>query len=71
MSTGSGSQDPGARYHSVGHMNVLIVYQGSSFATGIEVQDKRKRVLVISTGSKSVDAILGGAKFLPRILLRD
>ncbi|KAJ3771992.1 putative DMC1 protein [Lentinula raphanica] len=33
---------------------------GSSFATGIEVQDKRKRVLVISTGSKSVDAILGG-----------
>ncbi|KAJ3752303.1 putative DMC1 protein [Lentinula raphanica] len=34
--------------------------KGSSFATGIEVQDKRKRVLVISTGSKSVDAILGG-----------
>jgi len=34
--------------------------QGSSFSTGVEVQDKRKRVLVISTGSKSVDAILGG-----------
>ncbi|KAF8841972.1 hypothetical protein BDN67DRAFT_473392 [Paxillus ammoniavirescens] len=33
---------------------------GSSFGTGIEVQDRRKRVLVISTGSKSVDAILGG-----------
>ncbi|KAH7886150.1 Rad51-domain-containing protein [Phlebopus sp. FC_14] len=33
---------------------------GSSFATGIEVQDRRKRVLVISTGSKSVDSILGG-----------
>ncbi|KAG2062330.1 hypothetical protein BDR06DRAFT_40287 [Suillus hirtellus] len=33
---------------------------GSSFATGIEVQDRRKRVLVISTGSKSVDTILGG-----------
>ncbi|KAI9570227.1 Rad51-domain-containing protein [Boletus coccyginus] len=33
---------------------------GSSFATGVEVQDRRKRVLVISTGSKSVDAILGG-----------
>ncbi|KAG7452368.1 uncharacterized protein BT62DRAFT_926562 [Guyanagaster necrorhizus] len=33
---------------------------GSSFATGIEVQDKRRRVLVISTGSKSVDGILGG-----------
>ncbi|KAF5368646.1 hypothetical protein D9758_002304 [Tetrapyrgos nigripes] len=33
---------------------------GSSFSTGIEVQDKRKRVLVISTGSKTVDAILGG-----------
>ncbi|KAJ3882755.1 putative DMC1 protein [Lentinula edodes] len=32
---------------------------GSSFSTGVEVQDKRKRVLVISTGSKSVDAILG------------
>ncbi|KAK0208823.1 Rad51-domain-containing protein [Desarmillaria ectypa] len=34
--------------------------KGSSFATGIEVQDKRRRVLVISTGSKSVDGILGG-----------
>ncbi|SJL06265.1 probable Meiotic recombination protein dmc1 [Armillaria ostoyae] len=33
---------------------------GSSFATGIEVQDKRRRVLTISTGSKSVDGILGG-----------
>ncbi|KAG0707515.1 Rad51-domain-containing protein [Suillus ampliporus] len=33
---------------------------GSSFATGIEVQDRRKRVLTISTGSKSVDTILGG-----------
>ncbi|OCB87910.1 RecA family ATPase [Sanghuangporus baumii] len=33
---------------------------GSSFATGLEIQDKRKRVLVISTGSKSVDSILGG-----------
>ncbi|KAF8078846.1 Rad51-domain-containing protein [Lyophyllum atratum] len=33
---------------------------GSSFSTGVEVQDKRKRVMTISTGSKSVDAILGG-----------
>ncbi|KAH9974048.1 Rad51-domain-containing protein [Lactifluus volemus] len=33
---------------------------GSSFATGLELQEKRKRVLIISTGSKSVDAILGG-----------
>ncbi|OBZ68549.1 Meiotic recombination protein dmc1 [Grifola frondosa] len=33
---------------------------GSSFATGLEVQEKRKRVLTISTGSKSVDTILGG-----------
>ncbi|KAF8898977.1 Rad51-domain-containing protein [Infundibulicybe gibba] len=33
---------------------------GSSFATGVEVQDKRKRVNLISTGSKSVDSILGG-----------
>ncbi|PPQ64536.1 hypothetical protein CVT26_002075 [Gymnopilus dilepis] len=33
---------------------------GSSFATGVEVQDKRKRVNVISTGSKGVDGILGG-----------
>ncbi|THH19036.1 hypothetical protein EW146_g2047 [Bondarzewia mesenterica] len=32
---------------------------GSSFATGLEMQDKRKRVLAISTGSKSVDAMLG------------
>lgn len=35
-------------------------FQGSSFATGIEVQSKRRRVLTISTGSKSVDTILGG-----------
>jgi hypothetical protein len=34
--------------------------KGSSFATGLEIQDKRKRVLSISTGSKAVDAILGG-----------
>ena len=34
--------------------------QGSSFATGLEVSDKRKRVLAISTGSKAVDTILGG-----------
>ncbi|KAI0727820.1 Rad51-domain-containing protein, partial [Fomitopsis betulina] len=33
---------------------------GSSFATGLEIQDKRKRVLMISTGSKAVDTILGG-----------
>ncbi|KAL9716514.1 hypothetical protein Ac2012v2_000962 [Leucoagaricus gongylophorus] len=33
---------------------------GSSFATGIEVQERRKRVHIISTGSRSVDAILGG-----------
>jgi meiotic recombination protein DMC1 len=34
--------------------------QGSSFATGVDIQEKRKRVLIISTGSKSVDAVLGG-----------
>ncbi|KAF5312838.1 hypothetical protein D9619_002940 [Psilocybe cf. subviscida] len=34
--------------------------KGSSFATGVEVQDRRKRVNIISTGSKSVDAIMGG-----------
>ncbi|KIP10095.1 hypothetical protein PHLGIDRAFT_273037 [Phlebiopsis gigantea 11061_1 CR5-6] len=33
---------------------------GSSFATGLEIQEKRKRVLTISTGSKNVDTILGG-----------
>ncbi|TFK77337.1 DMC1 protein [Pluteus cervinus] len=33
---------------------------GSSFLTGVELQDKRRRVNVISTGSKSVDSILGG-----------
>ena len=43
----------------------LILAQGSSFATGVEVQDRRKRVLMLSTGSKSVDAILGGTKSIP------
>lgn len=38
----------------------LFVSKGSSFSTGVEVQDKRKRVMTISTGSKSVDVILGG-----------
>lgn len=33
---------------------------GSSFATGLELQEKRKRVLAISTGSKAVDVMLGG-----------
>jgi len=33
---------------------------GSSFATGLELQERRKRVLTISTGSKVVDAMLGG-----------
>ncbi|KAH9985613.1 meiotic recombination protein dmc1 [Russula vinacea] len=32
---------------------------GSSFATGLELQERRKRVLIISTGSKAVDAMLG------------
>jgi len=35
-------------------------FQGSSFATGVEIQEKRKRVNIISTGSKNVDGILGG-----------
>ncbi|KAI0962077.1 hypothetical protein AcV7_000998 [Taiwanofungus camphoratus] len=39
---------------------ILAKIQGSSFATGLEVQEKRKKVLIISTGSKSVDIILGG-----------
>ncbi|KAJ7050436.1 Rad51-domain-containing protein [Mycena amicta] len=33
---------------------------GSSFATGVEVQEKRKRVFTVSTGSKAVDTIMGG-----------
>jgi RecA/RadA recombinase len=37
-----------------------IQIQGSSFATGLELQERRKRVLTISTGSKVVDAMLGG-----------
>ena len=41
-------------------LQLTDVVQGSSFATGLEVQDKRKRVLLISTGSKNVDTILGG-----------
>ncbi|TCD68109.1 Meiotic recombination protein dmc1 [Steccherinum ochraceum] len=39
---------------------VICSSQGSSFATGLEIQEKRKRVLFISTGSKAVDTMLGG-----------
>lgn len=42
--------------------------QGSSFATGVEVQEKRKKVNMISTGSKAVDAILGGMSFVLPLL---
>ncbi|RPD82409.1 hypothetical protein L226DRAFT_25322 [Lentinus tigrinus ALCF2SS1-7] len=42
---------------------------GSSFATGLEVQDKRKRVLLVSTGSKAVDTALGGAHLTPMVVL--
>lgn len=38
----------------------ITAIQGSSFATGLEVQEKRRRVLTISTGSKAVDNALGG-----------
>ena len=40
--------------------SVMISSQGSSFTTGLEVSDKRRKVNIISTGSKSVDSILGG-----------
>ena len=43
------------------------LFQGSSFATGVEYSEKRKRVNVISTGSKAVDGILGG--MLRRVFL--
>ncbi|ETW87057.1 hypothetical protein HETIRDRAFT_413401 [Heterobasidion irregulare TC 32-1] len=43
-----------------GKPRTYVYRQGSSFATGLEMQDKRKRVLALSTGSKSVDAMLGG-----------
>ncbi|KAF6766623.1 Rad51-domain-containing protein, partial [Ephemerocybe angulata] len=33
---------------------------GSAFSTGVEVADKRKKVISISTGSKIVDGMLGG-----------
>ena len=57
--SGSRTENCGNRFVS-NVIQGLIHVQGSSFATGVEVQDRRKRVLVISTGSKSVDAILGG-----------
>jgi len=58
--TGGGPEDYGGHVHYRHGKALIIIMKGSSFATGIEVQDRRKRVLVISTGSKSVDTILGG-----------
>jgi len=43
---------------------VMTSPQGSSFSTGLEVSDKRRKVNIISTGSKSVDSILGGEDIL-------
>jgi RecA/RadA recombinase len=34
--------------------------QPTAFATGLELADRRQNVIMISTGSKSVDAMLGG-----------
>ncbi|KAF7325531.1 hypothetical protein MKEN_00402400 [Mycena kentingensis (nom. inval.)] len=44
---------------------------GSSCATGVEVQDKRKRVFTISTGSKAVDQIMAGQSKSPGMLSPD
>ncbi|PPR00040.1 hypothetical protein CVT24_009049 [Panaeolus cyanescens] len=54
-----------AAIHTVSGVNMttrrqMLKIKGSSFATGVEIQDKRKRVNIISTGSKAVDGILGG-----------
>ena len=59
---GSGAENHGSDLFECMLTFPLIARQGSSFSTGIEVQDRRRRVLVISTGSKSVDAILGGRR---------
>jgi hypothetical protein len=64
VSSGSRSQDFGIVVMPSCCLPKLIGIQGSSFATGVEIQDRRKRVLSISTGSKTVDAILGGECFL-------
>ena len=34
--------------------------RGNMFKTGLEVKDKRKGIINISTGAKALDAILGG-----------
>ena len=61
VALGSSSQDPGGMSFILWNPQTETKHaQGSSFATGLEVQEKRKRVLIISTGSKNVDTILGG-----------
>jgi len=39
---------------------VIADTQPTAFATGLELADRRQNVIMISTGSKSVDAMLGG-----------
>jgi hypothetical protein len=43
--------------------------RGSSFKTGIQVAEHRRNVFNISTGSKSVDAILGGSSAFPELFI--
>jgi predicted ATP-dependent serine protease len=42
------------------YVTTIANTQPTAFATGLELADRRQNVIMISTGSKSVDAMLGG-----------
>jgi len=57
--SGSSSQTPGKLPH-ISSAGCQADQQPTAFATGLELADRRQNVVMISTGSKSVDAMLGG-----------
>lgn len=58
--SGSSSETIGELFNIFFSVGLLAESQPTAFATGLELADRRQNVIMISTGSKSVDQMLGG-----------